>query len=105
MAVDRRVVQPKAGMATLPDDSVIARKSWETSGVLFTVDLGGIEDTLRNDFGSLGSNLAEKAASVAFVAGRAADLLDLKQERVGVAVDQNLTHPLHVPAFFAFAPE
>src|SRR5688500_14411449 len=47
----------------------------------------------------------EKAALAAGVAGDAADLLHAQQHRVGVAIDAHLEHLLHVPGFFALAPQ
>src|SRR5262249_15911420 len=48
---------------------------------------------------------AEEAARVSLVAGDAAHLLDLQEDAVLVAVDQDLLHPLHVPGGVALDPE
>ena len=48
---------------------------------------------------------AEEAALVALVAGDAADLLDLEQDRVGVAVDEDLAHVLQMAGGLALHPE
>src|SRR5262249_62313363 len=48
---------------------------------------------------------AEEAARVSLVAGDATHLLDLQEDAVLVAVDQNLLHPLHVPGGVALDPE
>ena len=47
---------------------------------------------------------AEKAGAIAFVARRA-DLLDLNEQHVGVAIKRDVFDSLRVAAFFAFHPE
>src|SRR4051812_23189798 len=47
---------------------------------------------------------AEEAGMVIFVAG-SADLLDLNEQGVAVAIEGDVLHGLHVPAGFAFHPK
>ncbi len=54
---------------------------------------------------SVALDAAEEAAGVALVAGGAADLVDLEQDGVGVAIDEDLAHFLDVAALLALAPE
>ena len=48
---------------------------------------------------------AIEAAVTAGVAGDVADLLDLEDHHVGVAVDPHLVQGLHVPGLFTLAPQ
>ena len=58
--------------------------------IYFLVNFFGIEDAFANDFPVGARALAEKATLIAFMAGGAADLMDLKQDRVGVAIDERV---------------
>ena len=60
--------------------------------------------TFGDDLRSLRCQFAKEAASIAFVAGCAL-LLNSQQDRIGIAVDQDLLHDLYVAAFFTFVPE
>jgi hypothetical protein len=71
----------------------------------FSVNFLGIEHPFSDDFESFGSDLAEEAAFVSFVTCRTADLIDLEEDRVAVAIDVDGFHRLDVTAFFAFSPE
>src|SRR5665213_2203181 len=48
---------------------------------------------------------AEEAARMAGVTGDAARLLDQQQDRIGVAVDANLAHPLRVSRRLTLVPQ
>src|SRR5947209_20432817 len=78
---------------------------WCVSRTLLLVDGLGVEHALALDPQPLRRHAAEEAALVALVAGRPADLLDLEEDRVGVAIDVDALHDLHVAALLALAPE
>ena len=65
----------------------------------------GIKHSLGDDLQTVRRHLAEEARRIAFVARRAADLLDLEQHGVAVAIDEDLAHVLDVAALFALAPQ
>src|SRR6185369_1095074 len=110
--VDRGEVAPVAG-ADLP------------AGAAEELDGGGLEAPLRDAqlqdahllllrrLATLGDDLeaavaadaAIEAALVALVAGDAADLLDLEEDGVGIAVDADLAHVLQVSRRLALHPE
>jgi len=69
------------------------------------INFGGIEHPIADDFQAVGRNLAEKTALIAFMASRAADLLDAKQDGVAVAIEMNTVDELHVSAFLALPPQ
>lgn len=49
--------------------------------------------------------LAKEATDIAFVASGTANLFDLEQNRIGVAVDIDFSHMLHMAARFPLLPE
>ena len=69
------------------------------------VNLRRIEDALadHNEFAVL--IFAEEAGVIAFVAGGSADLFDLENDRIEVAVDINFLDFLDISGFLAFSPE
>ncbi len=69
------------------------------------VDLLGIEHALNFDRVAVAIPPAEKAGGISLVAGGPADLFDLQQDCIRVAVDVNRLHPLHMAAFFSLFPE
>ena len=70
----------------------------------FAVDQRGIlEDGVGRDPSAV-LEPAEEAALAAGVAGDAGGLLDPQQERVGIAVEAQLEHPLDMPRLFALVP-
>src|SRR5689334_12879226 len=68
------------------------------------VDNFRVEHALGNHFPVSSGALAKKAALVAFVAGSAADLVDLQQERVVVAIDKRVLDFLKISRLLAFEP-
>src|SRR5581483_5653563 len=72
---------------------------------LFLVHMFRIEHALADHGYVALVQPAEEAAFVAFMAGGAADLVDLEQDGVGVAVDVDLLDDLHIAALFTLAPE
>src|SRR5690606_33477713 len=69
------------------------------------VDRRGIEDLLALVDPAGAVPAAVEAAPLAGVAGRAAHLLDVEQDRVAVAVDAQRLQHLDVPALLALVPE
>src|SRR5262245_41042745 len=76
-----------------------------SAGSLRTAVHFRIEDALGQRLPLPALSMAEVAALVTLVAGRPADLLDLQQDRVGVAVEEDAADLLHVAALFALAPQ
>ena len=74
--------------------------------LLLTVNLLRLLQLRFGDFEILAVAVhrAEKAGTITFVARRA-DLLDLNQQHVGVAIERDVFHGLRVAAFLAFHPE
>src|SRR5262249_12884064 len=71
----------------------------------FVIDLFRIKDLLGDDLESVALDLAEETAFVPLVAGGAADLMDLQEDGVGVAVEVDRPDVLGVAALLALAPE
>lgn len=72
---------------------------------LGTVDRSGIDQSRVSDSdGAIALNLPKETALEAFVAS-SADLFDLEQDRIGVAVDTDLQDPLLMAARFPFPPQ
>src|SRR5262249_62118542 len=69
------------------------------------VNLLRIEDALANHFHLPVLDCPEEASAVPFMTGGAADLVHFEQNRVGVAVDEDLAHFLHMAALLALAPQ
>src|SRR5262245_11940547 len=72
---------------------------------LFLVDVLRIEHPLADDGQARRRDLAEEAAFVALVAGRAAELFDFDENGIDIAIDEHALDQLHVAAFFTFSPE
>src|SRR5262245_55317940 len=68
------------------------------------VDFLWIEEPRGDNFHSLRSDLAKEAAAIPFVTS-GANLLNLQQDRVGIAIDINGPDHLRVAALLAFSPE
>src|SRR6478752_7926733 len=73
--------------------------------LLLPVHLLRVEDALADDGQFAGVEPAEEAALVPLVARGPAELLHLEQDRVRVAVDEDVPHLLDVAALLALAPE
>src|SRR5262249_48147796 len=77
----------------------------DARGSLTFVNLPRIENALADDLELVTFHLAEEAACVTLMARRTTNLMDLEEDRVGVAVDVDFAYFLDVPPLFAFAPE
>ena len=75
--------------------------------MLFLIDFGRIEDAFSNRFRRTCRriDLGKETASISFVACGAADLIDLCQQRIRVAVVEDFLQLLNIPAFFALSPQ
>src|SRR5690606_9330457 len=73
--------------------------------LLLAVDLVGVTQHRVHRLPAVAVEPAEEAGMATGVAGDAAHLLDLEQDHVGIAVEPDLAHPLHMPGFLALAPE
>src|SRR5438552_55960 len=62
----------------------------------FLINLFRVENPLAHHGNRILIQPPEKAAFIAFVASGAADLVDLEQEGVGVAIEENLFDFLHM---------
>lgn len=71
------------------------------SDSLPAVHLGRIEYPLALRFEPAGGHSAEETALVPLVAGGTADLFDLEQDRVAIAVDIDRADKLEIAAFLA----
>lgn len=72
---------------------------------LFLIDLFGIEHRFGDDLEALRCHLAVEATSVANVTGGFADLGDLQQDCVPIAIEVNGVDLLHVTALLTFSPQ
>jgi hypothetical protein len=72
---------------------------------LFTVNLLGIKDALSSHYRPPIDDLAVEAGAVSSVAGGAADLLDLQQEGIAVAIQVNFFNDLQMARGFTLEPE
>src|SRR4029079_6528095 len=98
---DRRPSSPRSSRRCAPA-SRTARVSCRLS--LLVDELRILQHRIRFDpFPVL--QFAEETAFVPRMAGDASHLLDPEQDGVGVAVDADLLHLLHVPGFLALAPQ
>src|SRR5690606_3565727 len=68
-------------------------------------DLVGVTQHRVHRLPAVAVEPAEEAGMATGVAGDAAHLLDLEQDHVGIAVEPDPAHPLHMPGFLALAPE
>ena len=85
---------------------ILEKENVRKSLVTFSVDLFGVEEL----FAKLGERavsveLAEEAAGMAGVAGGAADLLDLEDHSIFIAVNEDLVDDLDVAGAFALVPQ
>jgi hypothetical protein len=90
----------------------LARRRKQTASLAFAlpfrllfVNFFRVENAFADDDVIVALELTEEAARVTFVASGTADLVDLQEKRVAVAVDVNPVNLLDVAAFFAFAPQ
>jgi hypothetical protein len=72
---------------------------------LFLVDFARVKDALADNDVILALKLTEETTRISFVARRTANLLDLDQERIAVAIDIDFMDLLNVAALFALAPK
>ena len=72
----------------------------------FAVDLFGVEELFAKlGKRAVGVELAEEAAGVTGVAGGSADLLDLEDHSIFIAVNEDLVDDLDVAGAFALVPQ
>src|SRR6516165_9507077 len=69
------------------------------------VHLLRVENAFTDDCKFAIVELAEEATLVALVAGRTANLTNFEKYRIGIAVDEDADHLLHVPALLTFSPQ
>jgi len=80
------------------------QRSIPAPGLVFVVNFCRIDESLGYNLYTFWCDFSKEAGPIPFVAG-GADLFDFQQDRIGVAVDENLAYALTVPALFPFSPQ
>src|SRR5690348_12980947 len=94
-----------AGSAALRDSMTAAIRASTSASSVAAIDGGRILEDRLHGLPLVAFEPPVEAALAAGMAGDAAHLLDDQQDRVAIAIEADLAHPLHVARLLALAPQ